>query len=105
MQNQYNLTLANTNRGTTTSAKLFYNLASEDLTLSAPLNPTTLNIDLATYNDRLLNLNPQAMTNYLNQNVVKMLVQDYTQEHLNDVEAHLLRVEPLLDPGAALNGK
>lgn len=45
------------------------------------------------------------MTNYLNQNVVKTLVQDYTQEHLNDVEVHLLRVEPLLDPGAALNGK
>ena len=105
VQNQYNLTLENTNRGTTTSAKLFYNLAAEDLTLSAPLNPTTLNIDLSIYNDRLLNLNPQAMTNYLNQNVVKMLVQDYTQEHLNDVEAHLLRVEPLLDPGAALNGK
>ena len=103
--NQYDLVVQPTNQGTNTSAKLFYNLVSEDLNLSTPLTPISLNIDLANYNDHLFNLTPAAMTNYLNQNVIKMLVQDYTEEHLSDVDAHLLRVEPLLDPGSSLNGK
>ena len=104
--NQYQLKVDSTMSGTTTNVKLFYNLEQEDLNLSPPLTTTTLNIDLSQYNDQLLaQTNPQAMTTIINHQIVDQLVKNYTVEGLTNATNHILRVVPLLEPAAMLNGK
>ena len=103
--NEYQVKIDPTNSGILTSAKLFYNLEKEDLTLGTSLMPVSADINLTKVNDVISTINePKLITKYFDDHVVSDLVSNWTVEQLSNVQSHLLRIEPLLEPSASLNG-